>query len=197
MLPLILASASPTRKKLLEAIDLVPEKIITTDIDETPLKGELPRNLAIRLSKQKMQKALTMVEKGYIITADTVSAVGRRILPKAETDEDVRYCLNMISGRRHRLYTGMNIAKKEVGQATIIRSKISQTIIKFNRLSDRDLNWYLDSKEGIGKAGGYAILGKAQIFINFIRGAGVSNVAGLPLPEVNNMLTSLGYYNRS
>ena len=100
MLPLILASASTTRKKLLAVIGLIPEKIITTNIDEVPLEYELPRNLAIRLSKQKMEKALTMIKEGYIITADTVSAVGRRILPKAETDEDVKYCLNMLSGRR-------------------------------------------------------------------------------------------------
>ena len=196
MLPLILASASTTRKKLLAVIGLIPEKIITTNIDEVPLEYELPRNLAIRLSKQKMEKALTMIKEGYIITADTVSAVGRRILPKAETDEDVKYCLNMLSGRRHRLYTGVNVAKKHDGKETIIRSKLSQTIIKFKRLSDRDLSWYLESREGIGKAGGYAILGKAQVFINFIRGSGVSNVAGLPLAEITNMLDSLGYYNK-
>ena len=190
---LILASQSPERLNLLKSIDAIPEEIIVTDIDETPKKLETPKDLAIRLSYQKSLKALESVNNAYIITADTVAAVGRRILGKALLDEDVQLMLKMLSGRRHKVYTAVDIVKKQ-NDILIRRSKISCTTIKFKRLTQYEIESYIVSKEGIGKAGGYAIKGKIQSFIESINGS-TSGVGGLPLNLVYNMLTSLGYFH--
>jgi septum formation protein len=191
-LPLILASSSPNRLNILYNIGIIPEKIISPDIDETPLKKEKPRNLAARLGKLKAEKIASEVENGYVIAADTVSARGNLILPKAINDEDVRYCLNILSGRRHRVYSGVTIIKIQNNQIIDRRDKIVQTIIKFKKLTEKEIESYIKSKEGIEKGGGFSICGIGQIFISFISGS-YSNVGGLPLFETRNMLDSLGY----
>ncbi len=190
-LPLILASASPNRVDLLSRIGIAPDKIIPADIDETEHPRELPRTVAGRLAYEKAMKVASIVDEGYIIGADTVAAVGRRILPKAMDDEMVRFCLNMLSGKRHRLYTGVTVIKKQDG-LMVTRQKIVQTVIKFKRLTDAEIELYVKSGEGLNKAGGYAIQGLAQAYIEYIGGS-FSNVVGLPLCELRNMLTSVGY----
>lgn len=190
-LPLILASASPNRVELLARIQIIPDQIIPADIDETEYPKEIPRKVAERLAYAKAHKVASMIEEGYIIGADTVAAVGRRILPKALDDDMVRSCLTLLSGRRHRLYTGVTVIKKENG---IIqeRHRLVQTILKFKRLTDSEIELYIASKEGINKAGGYAIQGLVQAYIEYIGGS-FSNVVGLPLCELRNMLISLGF----
>lgn len=190
-LPLILASASPNRVELLARIGIIPDHILPADIDETEKPQELPRKVAQRLAYAKAHKVASSLEEGYIIGADTVAAVGRRILPKALDDEMVRDCLSMLSGRRHRLYTGVTVIKKSKGLLEE-RQKIVQTVLKFKRLTERETELYVKSGEGINKAGGYAIQGLVQSYIEYIGGS-FSNVVGLPLCELKNMLTSLGY----
>lgn len=191
--PLILASASPNRLELLSKIGIVPDEIIPADIDETEGDRELPHMVARRLAYAKALKVTESVERGYIIGADTVAAVGRRILPKALDDESVRFCLNMLSGRRHKLYTAVTIIKKSHGEL-LYRHKLVQTILKFKRLDQEEINTYIKSGEGLNKAGGYSIQGLAQAYIEYISGS-FSNVVGLPLCEFRNMLKSLGFYN--
>ncbi|WP_347939116.1 Maf family protein [Rickettsia oklahomensis] len=191
-LSIILASRSSTRVELLNRIKIIPSRIITADIDETPNLRELPVSLAVRLAYAKAIKVVSQIEESaIIIAADTVVAVGRRILPKATTYEDVKNCIKILSGRRHRVYTGLCIIKKENGQLTI-RQKTVQTIVKFKKLSDEEINFYCSLDEGIDKAGGYKISSYAEAFISFISGS-YSNVMGLPLFETVNALTSLGF----
>ncbi|MCC8418515.1 MAG: Maf family nucleotide pyrophosphatase [Rickettsia endosymbiont of Glossina mortisans submortisans] len=192
-LPIILASSSPARIELLNRIKIIPSQIIPADIDETPNLRELPAPLAIRLAYEKAIKVASQIEES---AADTVAAVGKRILPKATTYEEVKNCIKMLSGRRHRVYTGLCIIKKENDQLTV-RQKIVQTIVKFKKLSDEEINFYCSLDEGIDKAGGCKISGYAEAFISFISGS-YSNVMGLPLFETVTALTSLGFkvYNR-
>ncbi|MFP3120921.1 septum formation inhibitor Maf [Rickettsia sp. R2] len=191
-LPIILASSSPARIELLNRIKIIPSQIIPTDIDETPNLRELPAPLAMRLAYEKAIKIASQIEESaIIIAADTVAAVGRRILPKATTYEEVKNCIKMLSGRRHRVYTGLCIIKKENDQLTV-RKKIVQTIVKFKKLSEEEINFYCSLDEGIDKAGGCKISGYAEAFISFISGS-YSNVMGLPLFETVNALTSLGF----
>ena len=192
-LPLILASASPNRVSLLSSIGIVPDQIIPADIDETELPHELPREVAVRLACSKARHVASLVENGYIIGADTVAAVGRRILPKALNDDMVRDCMNMLSGKRHRLYTGVTVIHKS-SDALVERHKIVQTVLKFKRMSDAEIEIYVKSGEGLNKAGGYAIQGLVQCYIEYIGGS-FSNVVGLPLCELKNMLNSVGYSN--
>lgn len=190
-IPLILASASPNRVELLSKISIIPNQIIPADIDETEFPKELPREVAARLAYEKAMKVASSIEEGYVIGADTVAAVGRRILPKALDDDMVRFCLKMLSGRRHRLYTGVTVIKKSAG-VLLERHKIVHTIVKFKNLTNNEIESYIKSGEGINKAGGYAIQGFVQGYIEYIIGS-VSNVVGLPLYELRNMLISLGY----
>ena len=191
-IPIILASSSESRLKLLKSIGIFPEKIIPADIDETPLKKEKPANLASRLAREKAWKVASSVRNGYIIAADSVSARGTIILPKAQTDEEVRYCLKIFSGRRHNVYTGVTIVKMLDGEIVIQREKLVKTIVKIKRLTDAEIEAYVKSKEGIGKGGGLSISGIAQIFVSFVSNS-YSNIIGLPLFETRNMLLSLGY----
>lgn len=189
--PVILASQSPARIELLKRIKIVPTQIIPADIDETPNLRELPNHLVTRLAHEKATKVASQIENpAIIIAADTVTAVGRRILPKATTTEEVRYCMEMLSGRRHRVYTGLCIIKKD-RQQLVTRQKIIQTIIKFKKLSSEEINFYCSLDEGLDKAGGCKISGYTEAFISFISGS-YSNVMGLPLFETVNMLNSLG-----
>lgn len=193
-LPLILASASPERFKLLERMYITPSNIIVTDIDETPLKGEKPDSLAIRLAVGKAKEAVKRINDNcYIITADTVVAKGIRILPKATTDDEVLYCLNMLSGCRHTVYTGVCVTKKE-NDLILSRKVLAETIVKFKQFSKQDIELYIKSQEGLNKAGGYAIMGFMEAFIVKVMGC-YSTVAGLPLRQTLNLLTSLGFNN--
>jgi septum formation protein len=192
---LILASQSPRRLELLKQIGVTPVLVLAADIDETPLKGELPRQLALRLALQKAQSVRDNMQnngnepnnengQSVILAADTVVALGSRILPKAETLEEVENCLNLLSGRAHRVYTGVVVRN---GAKTL--SRLVETRLQFKRLSAQEIKDYLHSQEGLGKAGGYAIQGRAAAFVVKLSGS-YTNVVGLPLFEVANMLKS-------
>ena len=185
-LRLILGSASPRRRELLAQIGVVPDEIRAADIDETPRKNELPRPYAGRLAVEKAQ-AVDAGADDLVLAADTVVAVGRRILGKpADTDEAAQF-LTLLSGRRHKVITGIALR-----HGTRLWSRQVETAVKFKRLSDAELSAYLRSDEWEGKAGGYAIQGLAAAFIPWIGGS-YTSVVGLPLPETANMLRGAGY----
>jgi septum formation protein len=186
---LILASSSPRRLSLLADIGIKPHKVIAADIDETPHPRELPRQLAIRLAGQKLAVVAAQEPDVYVLAADTVVACGRRILPKAETAEEVRSCLRLLSGRRHHVYTA--VALHTPSGRTLCRSVDSA--VTFRQMSESDIDAYVQSDEGIGKAGGYAIQGRAAAYIRYIAGS-YSNIVGLPLYDVSNLLQSSGYF---
>jgi len=183
---LVLASASPRRLALLAQIGIVPDRVIATDIDETPLREELPRHCAQRLARTKAA-AVTDVG-GLVLAADTVVAAGRRILPKTETDAEARRCLMLLSGRRHRVVTAVVVR----GPGGRCSERVVQSVVGFGRLSERQVEAYLASGEWRGKAGGYAIQGWAATFIRFLSGS-YSNVVGLPLFETAQLLRGLGW----
>ena len=192
MQKLILASSSPHRLNLLKTIGITPDIIQPADIDESKSKGELPYNLALRLAQGKADKVANQFDDGYILAADSVAALGRRIMPKAITDELVRQTITQFSGRRHQFYTGIYIIHKESGQIIKKSSKIVKTIIKFKRLTKAEIEHYVSLQEGLDKASGYSIEGYAQVYISFISGS-YSNVIGLPLCETRNILCGMGY----
>ena len=183
---LILGSGSPRRRELLAQIGVVPDEIRPADIDEIPHKNELPRPYAARLAVEKAQA----VEAGpdeLVLAADTVVAVGRRILGKPENPTEAAKFLMLLSGRRHRVITGIAL---RLGDK--VWSRQVETVVKFKRLSDVELSAYLRSNEWQGKAGGYAIQGIGGAFIPAINGS-YSNVVGLPLTETANLLIGAGY----
>ena len=186
--PLILASASPRRVALLEQIGIVPEKIIAADIDETPLRGEPPRDYALRLAKMKAAAIAERHEGRLVLGADTVVACGRRILPKAEDEMTASECLVLISGRAHRVYSGVALCTTDGTPAT----RIVETRVKVRRLDSSAIDEYLASDEWRGKAGGYAIQGLFAKHVIAITGS-YSNVVGLPLYETANLLAGAGY----
>jgi septum formation protein len=185
---LILASASPRRLTLLRQIGVEPAAVVPADIDETPLKDELPHRLALRLAEQKATVVLTDHSGDFVLAADTVVGCGRRILPKAETVDEARFCLNLLSGRRHRVTTGMALATPD---GRIVSRRIT-TIVQFKRLSPDERDAYLSSGEWEGKAGGYAIQGQAEAFVTGINGSW-SNVVGLPLQSLAGLLEGNGF----
>ncbi|MBE7734557.1 Maf-like protein [Devosia faecipullorum] len=191
---LILASASPRRLALLNQIGIEPEHLVPAHVDETPEKGELPRKLAQRLADLKAitaQHKASMAGFGsnsLVLAADTVVAVGRRILPKAETMEEASDCLRLLSGRAHRVYTGMTLITPSGAR----RHRLVETRIRFKRLSAREMEAYLTSAEWRDKAGGYAIQGIAGAFVVKLTGS-YSGVVGLPLHEVTQLLAGEGY----
>lgn len=187
-IPIILASASPARLELLSRINIHPS-VIPADVDEAEHRGELPSEVATRLAIAKAEKVASEVEVGYIIAADTVAAVGRRIMPKALTPEMVADCLRLYSGRRHKLYTGVHIIKKSDKLES--RTRLVETVVRVKRLTNEEIHFYSTCGEGLNKAGGYSIQGIFQSFVPFIGGS-FSNIIGLPLFETRNMLTSLG-----
>lgn len=184
----ILASSSPRRLALLADIGIVPDQVIAADIDETPHDGETPRALAQRLALEKLQVVAARYPDAVILAADTVVGVGRRILPKAENDFDVRACLRLMQGRRHHVYTGVALRG---AQGKIVRRVTDSTVI-FRQLTAFEIETYVQSGEGIGKAGGYAIQGRAAALIRFMSGS-YSNIVGLPLYDVAQMLRSAGW----
>jgi septum formation protein len=185
--PLILASASPRRRDLLAQIGLMPDHIAAADLDESPLKDETPAQLALRLAVSKAQ-AVAAVTPGYVLAADTVVCVGRRVLDKAETEADVAACLKLLSGRGHRVYTGVAV----VNPTGKLSSRLVETRLTFKRLSAADIAAYLACGEGIGKAGGYAIQGLAGSYVTQLVGS-YSGVMGLPLYETKCLLDGAGY----
>jgi septum formation protein len=183
MTRLVLASASPRRLALLAQIGITPDEVIATDIDETPLPKETPRNLALRLARQKAEAV--KAKDAIILAADTVVAVGRRVLPKAETEAEARECLRLLSGRSHRVYTSVAV-KAANGD---VRERLVETRVAFKVLSAAEIETYIASKEWLGKAGGYAAQGLAGRYITSIIGS-YSSVIGLPLYETANLLES-------
>jgi len=184
---LVLASASPRRRDLLAQIGIVPDIISPADIDEQPLPDEAPRVHAERLAGEKAALVAKVYPGDFILAADTVVACGRRILPKAENVETASSCLTLLSGRAHRVYTGLSLA---YGGRQVTKSVLTR--VQMARLSDQDLNAYLKGGEWDGKAGGYAIQGSAASFIKAINGS-YSNVVGLPLFETANLLKGMGF----
>jgi septum formation protein len=188
---LVLASASPRRLDLLRQIGIVPDEVDTADIDETPMKGELPAAHVVRLAEAKARTVAPRHQGAFILAADTAIACGRRILPKAEDEASARACLALLSGRRHRVYGGV-VVVTPAGEISI-RRVISQ--VTFKRLSEREIAAYLASGEWRGKAGGYAIQGRAAVFISWVAGS-YSNVVGLPLFETAQLLAGRLYLPR-
>lgn len=184
--PLVLASASPRRLELLRQIGIVPDAVVSADIDETPLKGETPRLLALRLAVAKAEAAWAESKPAQVLAADTVVAVGRRILPKAEIEAEARACLTLLSGRGHRVYTGVAL-KMPDGR---VRKRLVETRVTFKRLTAAEIESYIASGEWEGKAGGYAAQGRAGRFIVSIIGS-YSAVVGLPLYETANLLQAV------
>ncbi|MGF1464079.1 MAG: Maf family protein [Maricaulaceae bacterium] len=187
MARLVLASASPRRLDLLAQIGLTPDHVDPADIDETPLKGELPRAYALRLARAKAETVATRYPDAVVLGADTAVACGRRILPKAETLDEARACLDLLSGRAHRVYTG--IAVTPPGRGVLARLVTSRVSVK--RLSAAERTAYLACGEWRGKAGGYALQGRAAAFIDALSGS-YSAVVGLPLYETAQLLGGLG-----
>lgn len=191
---LILASASPRRLALLNQIGIEPEHLVPAHIDETPEKNELPRKLAQRLADQKaiaaQHKAKTtgIAANALVLAADTVVAVGRRVLPKAETMEEASMCLRLLSGRSHRVFTGVTV----ITPSGATRKRLVETRLRFKRLSNREIESYLASAEWRDKAGGYAIQGIACAFVIKLQGS-YSGVVGLPLNETVSLLAGEGY----
>ena len=183
---LILASQSPRRLELLARLGIVPDAVIPADVDETVLKGELPMPYARRVAAAK---AAGVAEPGALtLAADTVVAAGRRILPKAETEEEARFCLALLSGRRHRVHCAVTLIDAD-GTA---RHRLSSSVVTFKRLSAEEIAAYLASGEWRGKAGGYAIQGRAEALIRAISGS-FSGIMGLPLYETRALLRAAGY----
>lgn len=183
---LILASASPRRRELLVRIGVTPADIIAADIDETPHKGELPRDYAKRMAREKAQ-AVTH-DSAHVLAGDTVVACGRRILPKAEDEQTARECLALLSGRRHRVLSAIALAAPDGS----LRERLSETIVRFKRLSAEEVEAYIAGGEWHGKAGGYAIQGSAEGLIAAIQGSH-SGVVGLPLFETRALLKAAGF----
>lgn len=185
---LVLASASPRRLDLLKQIGITPVAVVPTNIDETPKKGELPAQLAYRLSAEKA-KALEGHPDALVLAADTVVAVGRRILPKAETREEAEDCLRLLSGRQHTVYGGISL---RLPNGTT-RTRLVATKVRMKSLSKSERLTYLDSGEWDGKAGGYAIQGLAAIYIKSINGS-YTNIVGLSVYDLMNMLRGAGFF---
>ncbi|MDS4073889.1 MAG: Maf family protein, partial [Defluviicoccus sp.] len=190
--PLILASASPRRRALLEQIGFIPDRIMDAGIDEQPRPRELPRALALRLAVAKADAVATSFPQAVVIGADTVVARGRRVLPKPESAEEAAACLQLLSGARHRVYGGIAVCAQG-GRRRAVR--LVTTAVAFKRLTADEIARYLASGEWSGKAGGYAIQGLAAAFVRQITGS-YTNVVGLSLFETAQLLTGFGVQPR-
>ncbi|MBV9331549.1 MAG: septum formation protein Maf [Alphaproteobacteria bacterium] len=187
---LVLASASQRRLALLAQVGIVPDSVMPAEIDETPLMAELPRDCALRLAQEKARKIVSLARQGHLVlAADTVVAVGRRILPKPDTEAGVLSCLDALAGRRHSVLTAVVVLGKEEER---VRCKLVRTRVTFRQLDRSERENYAASLEGIGKAGGYAIQGRAEAFVRSLNGS-YSNVVGLPLAETVGLLRGQGY----
>ncbi|MBX3566456.1 MAG: Maf-like protein [Rhizobiaceae bacterium] len=191
---LVLASGSPRRIELLQQAGLEPHRILPANVDETPQRAEHPRSLAKRLARAKADKAHASLAAepdhagAFLLAADTVVSVGRRILPKAESEDEAADCLKLLSGRAHRVYTGVCL----ISPSAKVRLRLVETRVRFKRLSRDDIDSYIASGEWRGKAGGYAIQGLAGSFVIKMVGS-YSNVVGLPLYETVALLAGDGF----
>ena len=191
----MLASASPRRLALLQQIGIEPDALLPADIDEMPKKGESPRSLAVRLADEKAAASLRVLRtrpdlapRAYLIAADTVVSVGRRILPKCELADEAEQCLRLLSGRAHRVHTGLSLVTPNGSK----RRRLVETRVRFKRLSRADMEAYVAGDEWRGKAGGYAIQGRAGAFVIKLVGS-YSSVVGLPLYETMSLLGGEGF----
>jgi septum formation protein len=184
---LILASSSPRRRDLLARIGVVPDRIAAPDIDEKPRKGEVPRVYALRMAEEKA-RAVSREDGEIVLAGDTTVAVGRRILQQAADDAMQRTFLTLLSGRRHHVLSAVAVIAAD-GR---IRTRISDSIVRFKRLGDAEIDAYVASGEGLGKAGGYAIQGRAEALVDWMAGSH-SGVIGLPLYETRALLRASGY----
>jgi septum formation protein len=184
---LVLASASPRRSELLARLGIAPAAITASDIDEAPHRRELPRDYARRMAREKAL-ALDPGDSAHVLAGDTVVALGRRILPKAEDEATARQCLELLSGRRHRVLSAVALKSPD----GTLRERLSETIVRFKPLSEAEIRTYLDGGEWHGKAGGYAIQGSAEGLIAWIGGSH-SGVVGLPLFETRALLRAEGF----
>ena len=185
---LILASASPRRRDLLAQIGITPAHIVAASLDEAPLKRELPGAHALRLAEAKARAVASQHPGAMVLGADTVVALGRRILSKADDEATARRCLALLSGRRHRVYGGVAVVAAD-GTA---RTRLVISVVAFKQLAAAEITAYLAGGEWRGKAGGYAIQGHAAAFVRFLSGS-YSNVVGLPLFETAQLLNGFGY----
>ncbi|ALL15220.1 Maf family nucleotide pyrophosphatase [Caulobacter henricii] len=185
---LVLASASPRRLDLLKQVGVTPDRIDPADIDETPERDETPRLHALRLARQKARAVASRAPGDFVLAADTVVAVGRRILPKAETEDQAIHCLSLLSGRNHKVLTAVAAIAPDGREA----ARLVETRVQVKRLSELERADYLASGEWRGKAGGYAVQGVAGGFIIDLQGS-YTGVVGLPLYETLNLLRGLGW----
>lgn len=185
---LVLASASPRRLDLLARIGVTPDAVAPAEIDETPHKGELPARYAARMAAEKAACVAGGEAGALVLAADTVVAAGRRILPKTEHEEEARNALSLLSGRRHRVLSAVTL----IDGSGIARHRLSTTVVAFKRFSGQELDAYIASREWLGKAGGYAIQGRAEALVRMISGSH-SGVVGLPLYETRALLRAAGY----
>lgn len=181
--PLVLASASPRRLDLLRQVGLEPAEIDPADLDETPAARELPRAYALRMARSKLAVVMPRHPGAVVLAADSVVVCSRRILPKAETEAEARLCLGRLSGRRHRVLGALAVGFPD----GTVRTRLVETVVRFKRLETAEIDDYLKSGEWRGKAGGYAIQGRAARFVDFLSGS-YSNVVGLPLFETVKLL---------
>ena len=173
---------------LLEQVGLAPDAVVPADTNEAPRKDEAPRTLAKRLGADKATFVAAAHEDAFVLAADTVVAVGRRVLPKTETEDEARRCLSLLSGRRHHVFTGVAL----MAPNGVLRTRVVDTTVAVKRLSPREIDAYVAASEWTGKAGGYAIQGRAAGFIPRINGS-YTNVVGLPVFETISLLAGAGY----
>ena len=185
---LVLASASPRRLDLLARIGVVPDSVVPADVDESVPKGELPRDHALRLAREKAEAVAAQNPDALVLAADTVAAVGRRVLPKVEDEATLRACMKLLSGRRHRVMTGVALAAPRQP----VRTRLVETMIAMKPLSQDEIDYYAAHGEWRGKAGGYALQGYGEVYVRHIAGS-YSNVVGLPLAETRVLLKAAGY----
>ena len=185
---LVLASASPRRLDLLARIGVVPDSVVPADVDESVLRGELPRDHALRLAREKAEAVAAKNPDALVLAADTVVSVGRRVLPKVEDEATLRACMKLLSGRRHRVMTGVALAAPRQP----VRTRLVETMIAMKPLSQDEIDYYAAHGEWRGKAGGYALQGYGEVYVRHIAGS-YSNVVGLPLAETRHLLKSAGY----
>jgi septum formation protein len=183
---LILASTSARRLDLLARIGITPDSVAAPGVDETPQKAELPRFYALRMAVEKA-RAVSREDGVVVLAGDTTIALGRRILPPADTEDVQRELLGLLSGRRHRCYSALALINGD----GVLRTRLSTTIVTFKHLSATEIDTYVASGEGLGKAGGYAIQGRAEAFVRALSGSH-SGIIGLPLFETRNLLLSAG-----
>ena len=187
---LILASSSPQRLSLLKTIGIKPDKVVPANIKEIPDKKEKPKDFVIRMSKEKAFDVAKENSNSFILSGDTIVAAGRRIIGKPSDRNEAKEILSLLSGRRHRVLSAFTLIKPDLKEIT----KLVTSKVKFSRLSENDLNEYLDTEEWRGKAGGYAIQSRASSFVPWISGS-YTGVMGFPINEVKNVLISSGWKN--